>query len=327
MCKYCGTDNYKGIYKKHHGPIPIDQDGRSFDIHHKDGNHKNNDPNNLIALSIVDHYNAHFLNENWNACILIALRMKKRPHTISELMKKCHSGMMTVKVEKTGKLKRIKIDDPIRYTGEVVSVIKDKTIIREISSGETFWVNINDARFQSGEIVGLCKGKTAAIEIKSGNIIQVQTDDPRWKTGEIVGNRKSYTLGFDIKTNKCISIHKEDYRLKSNEVIPIRKGKCKAVLVSTGETIESTPFDERWKTGEIVGLTNGLVSLRNIETGEIKLVKVEDKKKFGGKWVSANKGYPQKKKTCVWCGKTGGGGNIRRYHNDNCKLNPNYKYP
>ena len=44
MCIYCGTDKYRKIYEQHHGPIPIDESGRTYDIHHIDGNHFNNDP-------------------------------------------------------------------------------------------------------------------------------------------------------------------------------------------------------------------------------------------------------------------------------------------
>ena len=39
--------NYRKIYEQHYGPIPKDTDGRSYEIHHIDGNHNNNDINNL----------------------------------------------------------------------------------------------------------------------------------------------------------------------------------------------------------------------------------------------------------------------------------------
>jgi len=42
MCIYCGTTKYRKIYEQHNGPIP-----KGMDIHHIDGNHANNDPNNL----------------------------------------------------------------------------------------------------------------------------------------------------------------------------------------------------------------------------------------------------------------------------------------
>lgn len=53
MCMYCGTNKYRKIYVNHFGPIPKDITGRSYEIHHIDGNHLNNDPNNLKAVSIT----------------------------------------------------------------------------------------------------------------------------------------------------------------------------------------------------------------------------------------------------------------------------------
>ena len=74
MCIYCKTNKYRKIYENHVGPIPKDEDGRSFDIHHKDGNHKNNNLDNLIALSLLEHYEQHKLQEDWYACQILANR-------------------------------------------------------------------------------------------------------------------------------------------------------------------------------------------------------------------------------------------------------------
>ena len=50
---------YREIWEKEHGTIPCDKFGRTFDIHHIDGNRKNNNINNLMCLSIEDHYKIH----------------------------------------------------------------------------------------------------------------------------------------------------------------------------------------------------------------------------------------------------------------------------
>lgn len=78
---------YRQIYKNHYGSIPIDSDGRSYDIHHKDGNHANNDPSNLIAVPISEHYEIHRANLDWYACYMIALRMNVSPEKLTELAK------------------------------------------------------------------------------------------------------------------------------------------------------------------------------------------------------------------------------------------------
>jgi hypothetical protein len=77
--------HYRTIYEEHYGPIPKDETGRTFDIHHLDGNKHNNDPSNLIALSIQDHYNIHYSQHDYGACFLIAKRMSKSKELISDL--------------------------------------------------------------------------------------------------------------------------------------------------------------------------------------------------------------------------------------------------
>jgi hypothetical protein len=83
MKKRSATHRY--LYKKWHGPIPIDEFGRTYDIHHKDGNHENNLPENLVAVPIQEHYNIHYQNQDYSACVLIACRMKMSSDEISKL--------------------------------------------------------------------------------------------------------------------------------------------------------------------------------------------------------------------------------------------------
>lgn len=67
--------NYREIYEHHHGPIPKDPDGRSFEIHHIDGNRDNNDISNLQLVTIQEHYDIHHRQGDFAACILIQNRM------------------------------------------------------------------------------------------------------------------------------------------------------------------------------------------------------------------------------------------------------------
>lgn len=69
--------NYRKLWIKENGPIPIDEQGRSYEIHHIDGNRKNNCLDNLLCLSIEDHYKLHYDKGDFLAANLIAQRMEK----------------------------------------------------------------------------------------------------------------------------------------------------------------------------------------------------------------------------------------------------------
>lgn len=91
MCKFCGTPKYRKIYVAHYGPIPKDEFGRSYEVHHKDGNRFNNDPNNLTALSINDHLLIHESQGDWAACTRIASRLQLPVKLISEFSKRSNN--------------------------------------------------------------------------------------------------------------------------------------------------------------------------------------------------------------------------------------------
>ena len=85
MCIYCGTTKYRKIYECHFGEIPYDETGRSYEIHHIDGNRKNNDITNLKCVSIQEHYDIHYSQGDWGAAMRIASKMKIPHEELSEL--------------------------------------------------------------------------------------------------------------------------------------------------------------------------------------------------------------------------------------------------
>ena len=85
MCIYCSTGKYREIYKNHYGPIPIDPTGRRYDIHHIDNDHSNNNPTNLKAVSLQEHYDIHYAQGDFVACWLIARKLKISPEENSKL--------------------------------------------------------------------------------------------------------------------------------------------------------------------------------------------------------------------------------------------------
>lgn len=66
-----------------YGEIPVDSEGRSYDIHHIDGDKKNHDPSNLIALTIEEHFWMHWLQADYKACHAILLRKRYTKEQVS----------------------------------------------------------------------------------------------------------------------------------------------------------------------------------------------------------------------------------------------------
>ena len=85
MCIYCGTNKYRKIYENHYGTIPKDENGRSYEIHHIDGNHSNNDLHNLKLVSIMEHYLIHKSQGDYSAAVRIAAAMKMSADEMSHL--------------------------------------------------------------------------------------------------------------------------------------------------------------------------------------------------------------------------------------------------
>lgn len=84
--------NYRKIYEQYYGFIPVDETGRTFEIHHIDGNRANNVIENLKAVSIKEHYEIHHKNGDYAACWGIASRLgintEEKSKLISQHQKK-----------------------------------------------------------------------------------------------------------------------------------------------------------------------------------------------------------------------------------------------
>ena len=77
--------NYRRIWEENFGPIPKDELGRSFHIHHIDGDHDDNSLDNLQCVSMQEHYDIHLRQGDWAACIRLARNLNRSQEEISEL--------------------------------------------------------------------------------------------------------------------------------------------------------------------------------------------------------------------------------------------------
>ena len=85
MAKTRSTKRTRTVYETHFGTVPVDNCGRVYEIHHTDGNWRNDSPSNLVALSIEEHYDIHFKQGDYRACTLIGKKMNISKDQISHL--------------------------------------------------------------------------------------------------------------------------------------------------------------------------------------------------------------------------------------------------
>jgi hypothetical protein len=115
---------YRKIWENKHGEIPRDNQGRSYEIHHINGNHSDNRIENLQLVTIEEHYNIHFEQGDYGACHLIAQRMLQSP---SELSKKI------------SELNKLRVGELNPFYGKTHTE-ETKSILSEKNSGENnFW--------------------------------------------------------------------------------------------------------------------------------------------------------------------------------------------
>jgi hypothetical protein len=117
---------YKKEWIKHHGAIQKDEYGRTMEIHHIDGDCTNNHIDNLICLTIAEHYEIHYWQEDWYAAGKIAAKMKLSHEELAELARKQGKESYDNGSNAFYKINEAKKDDTIHcwenlITGELVN--------------------------------------------------------------------------------------------------------------------------------------------------------------------------------------------------------------
>jgi len=89
-------NKHRRIWEAHNGRIPVDEKGRSYEIHHVDGNHNHNEIDNLKCVSIEEHYRIHLNQGDIVEAALVAKRMRKVAEAKSLLKQAAEQGMLTL---------------------------------------------------------------------------------------------------------------------------------------------------------------------------------------------------------------------------------------
>lgn len=91
--------NYRKIWEYCNGPIPKDEMGRSYQIHHIDGNRSNNNIDNLQCVSIQEHYDIHFRQGDKGACLRIGVKLGLSSEKISKLASEAGKKSNKIRIE------------------------------------------------------------------------------------------------------------------------------------------------------------------------------------------------------------------------------------
>lgn len=186
--------NYTKIWETHNGPIPFDDLGRRFHIHHKDGNKKNNKIENFLCLSAQDHYNLHYKQGDYFECHLIAknhLNLSKEDFSnLAKLSGELHRNTISVK-DKNGNKFRVANTDYRFLSGELVGVTKGMVSAKWIESGET--ISLSSDEFRQGRDAGLLEGITANIPLSNNHKSKVSLSLTGIKRSE--DQKINYRLG------------------------------------------------------------------------------------------------------------------------------------
>ena len=78
---------YRDIWTSAHGSIPHDEDGRTYEIHHRNGVHSDDRLENLECLSIQEHFDCHVEMGDPFGAMFIAQRMGKPPSYLADLQR------------------------------------------------------------------------------------------------------------------------------------------------------------------------------------------------------------------------------------------------
>lgn len=75
------SKNYRKVFERYHQCCLLP----GVDIHHIDGDHNNNHPENLQAVTLQEHYDIHKSQNDHYACYMIATRMDIKPNDWIEM--------------------------------------------------------------------------------------------------------------------------------------------------------------------------------------------------------------------------------------------------
>lgn len=211
--------HYRNIWIENFGSIPVDEDGRSYEIHHINGDREDNRIENLSCISIEEHYNIHLKQKDYGAAFRIAQRMEVSPEIKAKLMSLSNKNRIAnnnhpflikevqQKANKSIQKRIINKTQGFQNKEVVRKAIKRKKelytseeLSKQVKKGWEKWKENNGdpkKRTLNGSIAGAKKTKGTKWYYKdTGENLRTYPDDPRllkegWKKGRYNGKELS----------------------------------------------------------------------------------------------------------------------------------------
>jgi len=175
--------NYRKIWQEANGPIPKDEQGRSYEIHHIDGNRTNNSLENLTCISISEHYEIHLRQKDYAAAALIAERANKETitgwHISEKVRQKMSSSRKGKKHSEETKRKISKASKSRQHTQET------KRKLSEIGKNRTSKPLSNETKYKISEALkGRKLSEKHKQKISENKVGKKQSEETRHKMSE-----------------------------------------------------------------------------------------------------------------------------------------------
>ena len=182
-------------WKKKFGEIPKDELGRSYDIHHIDGNKDNNDISNLKAVSLEEHWKIHFDLGEFASANLIADRFNKKYYfgwkhgeEVRKKISKANKGRKLDWIWITNGIDnaKIKSEDSIPDGWKKGRTLSQKTIekIRDANIGKKQSIETKNKRAK--KILGIKRSEDTKRKQRDA-----WTEERRKKTAEWISENRS----------------------------------------------------------------------------------------------------------------------------------------
>lgn len=214
--------NYRKLWEEVHGKIPKDDQGRTYDIHHIDGNRNNNSIHNLICLSIEDHYKIHLKQfeetkseKEFRSLIFLSKRMNKPTESLTGWTV---SDQTKEKIKNSLLGKKRPVDVVKKYQEKLKGYKWTEEQIKSRSEGLKNFYKSRDRESRS-------EWRKNISESHKGKIISEETKIKLSRINSKLSDNEVLEIMDLINTGKTYKFISEKYNISQSQITSIKQKK------------------------------------------------------------------------------------------------------